>query len=83
MSTLSREQVEVMLKGLIQDKVDGVNVARLLDHDAALRSCAAELESVLVEIASVQTEMPGWGKHCLELAKQQLADLRAERESQP
>lgn len=40
---LSREQVEELLMGLVQDKVDGVNVARLLEHDAMLR---AKLEAV-------------------------------------
>lgn len=38
---LSREQVEVMVTSMVQDKIDGINAQRLLDHDAALR---AEIE---------------------------------------
>jgi hypothetical protein len=35
---LSREQVECYLTDLVQDKIDGVRVAQLLDTDAALRA---------------------------------------------
>jgi hypothetical protein len=44
MTALTRAQVDAMLTGLVSDKVDGVNVSRLLDHDAAQRERIRELE---------------------------------------
>lgn len=41
---LTRDQVEIMLTGLVQDKIDGINVQRLLDHDAAQRAFIDELQ---------------------------------------
>ena len=44
MSELTREQAVEYLEGLVQDKVTGHVVARLLNHDAALRARVKELE---------------------------------------
>lgn len=39
-----------------------------------VRSERDALRAVLIEIASVQTEMPGWGRHCLEMAQRALKE---------
>jgi hypothetical protein len=44
---LIREQVESYLTGLVQDKVDGVRVAQLLDTDAALRAALASTTAIV------------------------------------
>ena len=46
---LTREQVEVMLTGLVQDKVDGVTAQRLLDHYYTQRDEIATLAQRLQE----------------------------------
>jgi uncharacterized protein YgfB (UPF0149 family) len=63
-SDLTREQVEGFVTGMIQDKVDGVNAQRLLDHDATQRERIAELEAA----DEIHLQLH-------DTARQQLADL--------
>jgi hypothetical protein len=69
---LTRDEVENFIMGLVNDKVDGVRAAQLIDTDAALRQQVADLTAKLAASERAAYDVEG----TIEALKQQLAALQ-------